>query len=720
MLFDDSLPVTATSDVIVSTAHVFPVSTTFDNSARDYTLSGGFGIGSGPVTKRGTARVTINTENGYGGNTQIYDGPLRITRNNALGAGGVNTSDLTVVWPGGALELEGGITVPEHFHFFAHGPDGKGGLRSIGGHNTLTTAFAMDSDATIGVDADSLTSTSLFYQDFDPAHPNYWTLNKVGAGLLVFSGQNSYPGQTRIAEGTISVSSLNKVTGGSPASNLGAPADAAKGTIALGRTDTTGTLRYTGAGETTDRIVDLAGTVGGGVIDQSGATGLLKFTNAFTATGAGGKTLTLKGSTLGTGEIAGVIADHSVTNKTSLDKSGTGTWTLSGGNTYSGRTRIMEGTLNVTSLNSVAGPGHLAASSLGAPTTVADGTIALGGVNPDSTGTLRTSGGGAETDRVIDLAGTTGGGVLDQSGVGLLRFTSDFTATGAGSKTLTLTGSTAGTGEIAGAIVDHDTAMSLRTSLTKAGTGTWTLSGDNTYSGQTTISAGTLSIASDNGLGAAAIDIISWTIVLGGAALELQGGITVPEHFHFNGNGPEGKGGLRSVSGDNTLTTSFALDSNSGIGVDTDLLTIAASALIYQDVNPNNPIYWTLTKIGAGTLNLNGLVNVHTLVTNAGTTNLNNTLSDANGTLGATLNANATTNISVSQTLAALNITDDAVVTLGPIPMSPALEAGGIGDASFAAQGNGVAGVPEPGSIALLLAGALALESRKRKTKGGK
>ena len=472
------------------------------------------------------------------------------------------------------------------------------------------------------------------------------------------------------------------------ASNLGAPTTVPAGTLALGGAipATAGTLRYTGPGETTDRIIALAGGGGGGAIDQSSGAGTVDFTGGVIDMGALNATLTLTGSTGGIGKISGPIADL---------------------NTPANQ---------VTALNKVTGGSP--ASNLGAPADAAKGTIALG--RTDTTGTLRYTGAGETTDRIVDLAGTVGGGVIDQSGVGLLRFTSDFTATGAGSKTLTLTGSTAGTGEIAGAIVDHDTAMSLRTSLTKAGTGTWTLSGDNTYSGQTTISAGTLSIASDNGLGAAAIDIISWTIVLGGAALELQGGITVPEHFHFNGNGPEGKGGLRSVSGDNTLTTSFALDSNSSIGVDTDLLTIAASALIYQDVNPNNPIYWTLTKIGAGTLNLNGLVNVHTLVTNAGTTNLNNTLSDANGTLGATLNANATTNISVSQTLAALNITDDAVVTLGPIPMSPALEAGGMGDASFAAQGNGVAGVPEPGSIALLLAGALALESRKRKTKGGK
>src|SRR6185295_9527821 len=108
-------------------------------------------------------------------------------------------------------------------------------------------------------------------------------------------------------------------TGGAASSNLGAPTTVANGMIALGATATSGTLKYTGTGETTDRVIDLAGTTGGGTLDQSG-TGLLKFTSAMTASGAGSKTLTLQGSTAGTGEIAGAIVNNSVVNTTAVTK----------------------------------------------------------------------------------------------------------------------------------------------------------------------------------------------------------------------------------------------------------------------------------------------------------------------------------------------------------------------------------------------------------------
>jgi autotransporter-associated beta strand protein len=160
----------------------------------------------------------------------------------------------------------------------------------------------------------------------------------------------------------------------------------------------------------------------------------------------------------------------------------------------------------VVTLNSVATPAQAAGSSIGKPNSIANGTIKLG--NLTTTGQLTVVGTGETTDRVISLAGRTGGGTIDQSGTGLLKFTSDFTAPGANStderKTLTLKGSTAGTGEIAGAIVDSvlGTAGLKATSLVKTGTGTWTLSGVNTYTGTTSVTGGgTLIVSSQLGSG---------------------------------------------------------------------------------------------------------------------------------------------------------------------------------------------------------------------------
>src|SRR4029077_17125013 len=94
--------------------------------------------------------------------------------------------------------------------------------------------------------------------------------------------------------------------------------------------------------------------------------------------------------------------------------------------------------------------------------------------------------------KIINLNGSTGGATIDQSGTGLVKFTGTKTATGSRVKTLTLQGSTAGTGEISGAIVNSASA----TSLLKLGTGTWTLSGStaNTYTGPTTVGDGRLEL----------------------------------------------------------------------------------------------------------------------------------------------------------------------------------------------------------------------------------
>ena len=71
------------------------------------------------------------------------------------------------------------------------------------------------------------------------------------------------------------------------------------------------------------------------------------------------------------------------------------------------------------------------------------------------------------------------------------------------------TGTNPGSGEISGSIGDSvsGTAGQLATSVTKAGSGTWTLSGANTYSGTTRVQAGTLAITRSDALGSGPLNI---------------------------------------------------------------------------------------------------------------------------------------------------------------------------------------------------------------------
>jgi len=179
---------------------------------------------------------------------------------------------------------------------------------------------------------------------------------KCGAGVMQITGNNTYTGQTILEGGTLSVASLNSYAKGKPGSNLGAPTDIETGEIVIGNGDGECALIYTGNGETTDRVMNLAGKNSTVTFDQAGK-GLLKLTSTFVLSGhSSNKTIALKGDTAGTGEIAGNLANpHDRAGKatTAVTKSGSGTWTLSGTNSYTGPTTVTAGTLALATARSL-------------------------------------------------------------------------------------------------------------------------------------------------------------------------------------------------------------------------------------------------------------------------------------------------------------------------------------------------------------------------------
>src|SRR5207253_1094110 len=363
---------------------------------------------SGALTKAGTGTLTLsNTGDTYTGQLTVQAGTLKIdTINNASANGELGNNALSVI-----LGDTGGVT---------------GTLEYTGATASSTKKFTMATGGTGAFQVDTAGTTLTLSGVIDGAG----ALLKTGAGTLNLSGANTYTGKTSIQNGTLSVSSLNKVTGGSASSSLGAPTTVANGTIDVGSTTNSGTLLYTGSGETTDRVINLAGTTGGAVVQNDG-TGALTFSSNLTATGAGSKTLTLQGSNTGSNTISGIIVDNSSSNTTALIKAGTGTWVLSGANTYTGGTTLSAGTLQLS------GSGTLGSSS--GALTVNAGTLDLNGTN-QTVGGLNGSGGTI----LNNSTGTIYGSVSIASSGAILE-----AGTGSTGQTLTMRGAvTMGSGSI--------------------------------------------------------------------------------------------------------------------------------------------------------------------------------------------------------------------------------------------------------------------------------
>jgi autotransporter-associated beta strand protein len=308
--------------------------------------------GAGSLTKNGTGTLTIsNAANTFSGGTIINSGQLtmNVQANAALGTGPVTlnapaTLFLERVNATNPLTLNGGTIIA-----------------SNGFGDSWNGPVTLNSDTTVNAQ---------FNMSFGGTVSGAGGFVKTGGSRLTLPGSNHFTGALTVQSGTLAAVTLNRVSGGTATSSLGAPATVGNGTISLGSGTSTGTLDYTGPGETTDRVIQLAGTTGGATLSQTGTpsgiattrgtSGLLKFTSDVSIPGSGSgdnrKTLTLThvsssatGTNPGSGEISGSIGDSLTGNAaqraTAITKAGSGTWTLSGSNSYSGTTRVQAGTL---------------------------------------------------------------------------------------------------------------------------------------------------------------------------------------------------------------------------------------------------------------------------------------------------------------------------------------------------------------------------------------
>lgn len=576
---------------------------------------GGYGAGSGGDEAGG---------GGPGGGGAGLGGAIFLRAGSSLTLQGSNSFSSNAVTAGAGGTIPIGVNAGNGT---AQGPD-----LFINSSGNFT--FSQSSDLTI--------STAIAGDTLNTAG----TMTVNGTGRLILGGTNTFRANIAVTGGTLT------------ASNNSALGNASNTLTLNGSGGLSGTLQL-GGNQTIANAISL-GTTNAQVIDTQSNSGTL----------------------------SGVISGTGAT----LKKIGSGTLTLSNTNTYNAGTQVNAGTLSIS-----------------APANVGTGTVSFTGnstlqlasattfnlpvaIDSGITGSIDTNGVNSTVSSVVSGSG----GVLKKAGTGTLTLSATNTYTGGtqidggtlsisrsnqiGTSPGTVTFTNASTLQFTGAIASFSPVIAINPSVTatldtgsnnsslagaitssstgaftKSGSGTLTVNGSNSYSGATTISAGTLQAGGANTLASSsAVALTSGatlalngfsntianlsgsagTVTLGSGTLTLGGD---GNSSSFGGT-ISGTGGSLVKTGAGTVTFSGSNSYNAGTQINAGALSIATGGNLGTG---------TVTFGGSSTLQLNTAqtftlplaINssiVGTIDTNGVDSTISSVISGATGTLRKT------------------------------------------------------------------------------------
>ena len=477
------------------------VSTTIGSSADLLTLSGsvatngylatfngagstqvsGVVSGTGGIIKNGEGTLILSGANTYSGGTNLHNGVLNVRHSSGLGT----TAGGTIVSNGAELQVQGGIAIgAESLTLNGSGESGDGALRNMSGNNLWAGNITLASSSRIASDAGQLILSGTIGNGGNGAD-----LTVGGAGNTLVSGVITGNGDVvKDGSGTLTLQGANTYTGA---------------TIANGGTmHVTGSLNgntgtaLTFGGDATVNFNEAANRAQGmGVLTFAGGDGTVESTYA----GSGSNSVTFSGlGTRGVGATGNFVVSggtNGVTNKIVLTGQPSGfidQSTYFNGNDYA----YVDPTGYVRAINYGVDPG----------TAVSNGGISLTGDHVKANGKIDSQ--GTQRFETLHIASNieyvlgsnqkvTVNGILKTGNVpgGAIIYGGDYLR------------------------ADLNTEMSIRAAeqndfltietpiiangtnaVTKSGAGTILLTGDNSYTGGTYVTQGTLQIGASERL----------------------------------------------------------------------------------------------------------------------------------------------------------------------------------------------------------------------------
>ncbi|MGC8143339.1 autotransporter-associated beta strand repeat-containing protein [Salmonella enterica] len=680
----------------------FAVNTVLENVDATLDPASATGWDGTSLIKQGAGTLILNAENTYTGGTTISGGTLVATNVDALGSGDV-TDDAT-------LELNTGGTFDNAISGSGQVVKSGDDVLTLSGANSYSGGTLISDGTLVASNVEALGTGDVTDDatlelntggDFTNNIGGTGCVEKSGDDTLTLSGSNTYTGGTLISGGTLVANDVNALgtgdvtddatlelnTGGDFTNNIGGTGCVEKsgddtltlsgsntytgGTLISGGTLVANDVNALGTGDVTDNAALMLNT-GGDFTNNIGGTGRVEKSGDGTLTLSGGNTYTggtlISGGTLvatnvdalGSGDVTdnatlelntGGDFDNAISGSGQVVKSGDETLTLSGANSYTGGTLISGGTLVASNVEAL-GTGDVTDNATLELNTGGDFINSIGG-----TGRVEKSG-----DETLTLSGTnsyTGGTLI--SGGTLIATNVDALGSGDVTDNATLELNTGG---------DFTNNISGSGQVVKSGDETLTLSGANTYTGGTTISGGTL-VASN-------VEALGTGDVTDNATLELNTSGTFDNVI--SGSGQVVK------SGDDALTLSGANSYTGGTTISGGTL-VASNVEALGSGDVTNDAVLELNTGGDFTNNISGSGQV----VKSGDETL--TLSGANSYTGGTTISGGTLIASNVEALGSGDVTNDAVLELNT-----------GGDFDNAISGSGQ--VVKSGDDALTLSGA--------------